>query len=154
MSETVHVQVFWGTIGFEALLESPCEGAGCHGQGKSLTAEGVIVLGELSLFVGLRHPLAELAVPQKQAFHLRGEVDVPVAGGRLWLFGRYVFACDLDNVAAKALCPVQSNGGASLPFFRAAPYPVSRTAVKICSARPRRFAPRPWNWSAGSPGMR
>ena len=109
--------------------------------GKSLTAEGVIVLGELSLFVGLRHPLAELAVPQKQAFHLRGEVDVPVAGGRLRLFDRYVFACDLDDVAAKALCPVQSNGGSSLPFFGAAPYPVSRTAVMICLAEAVRSTP-------------
>lgn len=53
VSETVDVQVFWQAVRFEYLFEPPCEGAGGHGQGKALTAEDVVVIGELPLFMSL-----------------------------------------------------------------------------------------------------
>ena len=100
VSETVDAQVFRQSVGVEDFLESPCEGAGCHGQGKSLTAEDVVVIGELPLFMSLCFPLADLMVLRQQAFHFRGEVDVPVAGGRFRLLDLDFLACDLDHVAA------------------------------------------------------
>lgn len=39
-------------------------------------------------------------VLRQQAFHFRGEVDVPVAGGRFRLLDLDFLTCDLDHVAA------------------------------------------------------
>ncbi|CCX37780.1 unknown [Clostridium sp. CAG:1013] len=100
MPQAVNVQVQGQAMLLQDQFKPPGEGAGGHGQVGSVTAEDVVLCGQLSTLVEFQLPLAEGAVLFQETGHLQGEVHVPVPGSGLGLFYNDVLSRDLHHVAA------------------------------------------------------
>ena len=99
VAQAVDVQVGWKIVCFQDFLESPCEGRWCHREFHALSAEHIVIFGLLAPVVTLRFCRAEGFVLAEQAFHLGGEVHIPVSGFRLRRFDDNLVTSRFDCVA-------------------------------------------------------
>ena len=99
VAKAMHIQLFRQAVLFEDQLEPPGEGTGRHGIAAIVLAEYEVILCQLTVFVGIRLPVAFLPVFFQQAFHLWREVHVAVTGSGLGRLGEHFFPGELDHVA-------------------------------------------------------
>ena len=109
VTQAVDIELLRQTVLFQNTLEPPREGGGCHRKACALPTEQEVISGQFSFIIGLGDVLALLLVLPQKAFHLSGEVDVPVTGAGLGFLDEYLVAGDFYRVAADvngALLPV------------------------------------------------
>ena len=62
VAEGMHIELLRQAVLFQDQLESPCEGGRRHGKLVPVSAEHIIILGQLSVFIVFRLPVALVAV--------------------------------------------------------------------------------------------
>ena len=109
VTQAVDVELLRQTVLFQDALEPPGEGSGRHRQACALSAEQEVRCFQISFIIGLSDVLTLAPVLPQEAFHLGGEVDVPIAGTGLGFLDEDLVAGDLYRIAADvdgALLPV------------------------------------------------
>ena len=100
VTQAVDVQIVGQIVRAENFFEAPCESRWCHRQLHALSAEHIVILGLLSMVVTLRFRCAEGFVFVEQAFHLGGEVHIPITGFGFRCFHDNLVTCRFDGIAA------------------------------------------------------
>ena len=106
VAQAVDVQVGRKIVCFQDFLEAPCEGRGRHRQFHAFSAEHIVVFGLLAPVVALGFCRAEGFVFAEQAFHLGGEVHIPVSCFRLRRFDDDLIAGRFDRVPIDVDAPL------------------------------------------------
>ena len=109
VAQAVDIELLRQAVLFQDALEPPREGGGRHGQACALTAEQEVGCFQVPFIIGLSDVLTLAPVLPQEAFHLGGEVDVPIAGTGLGFLDEDLVAGDLYRIAADvdgALFPV------------------------------------------------
>ena len=100
VAQAVNIQVRRQIVCLEDFLEAPSERRGRHRQFHAFSAEHIVILGLLAPIVTLRFGGAEGFIFAEQAFHLGGEVHIPVARFRFRGFHDDLVASRFDRVPA------------------------------------------------------
>ena len=109
VTQAVDIELLRQAVLFQDALEPPGEGSGRHRQACALSAEQEVRCFQISFIIGLSDVLTLAPVLPQEAFHLGGEVDVPIAGTGLGFLDEDLVAGDFHGVAADvdgALLPV------------------------------------------------
>ena len=109
VAQAVNIELLRQAVLFQNALEPPGEGSGRHRQACALSAEQEVRCFQISFIIGLSDVLTLAPVLPQEAFHLGGEVDVPIAGTGLGFLDEDLVAGDLYRIAADvdgALFPV------------------------------------------------
>ena len=137
VAQAVDIQVRRQVICLENFLESPCEGRWCHRQFHALSAEHIVIFGLLALVVTLRFGGAEGFVFAEQAFHLGGEVHIPVSGFRLRRFDDNLVTRRFDGIAADVDAAFGERSSEQKLFARNYFYALNSFCIIIINDKPK-----------------